>query len=211
MADTAKQKLIQFLERKAWDPVLKASAGGYSDSERKTLDRVQRKTQSQRERYQTYGSAGEVRQQFEDDLHSDNARKTNADLKRLDLPIQADVVDEFFRLADRLGVTTQRQTRGGRRRTSAAHHTSSRSDVRTGARRTSKSRQGKTSSAASRSSAKSPNGRRRTASTSKAGTRSATTRGRSSSRSTATKRTSRKTSSARKRGSGTAQSTKRRA
>ncbi len=204
MADAAKQKLVQFLERKAWNPILKTKADGYSESERKVLERVQRKTQSQRERYESYGSAGELRQEFEDDLHSENARKTNADLKRLELPIQADVADEFFRLADRLGVTAQQQRRGSRRTTGTAHRTGSRSHGRTATRSTSNSgRQSQTS-------AKSSNGRSRSASTrtSKTGTISSTTRGRSSARPTTARATSRKTSSARKRSS-TAKSTRR--
>lgn len=106
-----KQKLIQFLERRAWNPVLKASPDRYPESERKRLQLVQRKTESQRERYEAYESAGEVRQRFEEDLHSQPAKKVNADLKKLNLPVQPDVAEDFFALADRLGVGPGRQAR----------------------------------------------------------------------------------------------------
>jgi hypothetical protein len=109
--DANKQKLINFLERRVWNPVLKATPSKYSDPDRKVLERVQRKTESQRERYQSYDSAGRLRQEFQDDLQSQQARKVNADLQKLKLPIQADVKDEFFGLADRLGIGPGRQAR----------------------------------------------------------------------------------------------------
>jgi hypothetical protein len=109
--DKNKQQLIHFLERRAWNPVLKASPGKYDKSDHQRLERVQRKTESQRERYKRYDGAGQVRQEFQDDLRSQQAKKLNADLTKLDLPTQADVADEFFALADRLGITPERQTR----------------------------------------------------------------------------------------------------
>ena len=61
MANTdPKQKLIAFLERRAWNPILKASGKRYEGADAKRLERVQQKTQAQRERYEKYRSAGEV-------------------------------------------------------------------------------------------------------------------------------------------------------
>jgi hypothetical protein len=62
----------------------------------KRLERAQPKTVAQRDRYRGYGGAGQVSQEFEDDLTFQAANRTNADLKRLGLPLQADV-SEFFR------------------------------------------------------------------------------------------------------------------
>lgn len=111
--DQNKEKLIRFLERRVWKPILEASPEGYSEADRKRLERVQAKTEKQRERYRGYGSAGQVRQEFRDDLSSQPAKKTNADLKKLGLPTQPDVADEFFALADRLGVEAERGERAG--------------------------------------------------------------------------------------------------
>jgi len=102
--DTNKEKLIRFLERRAWNPILKASPKRYAGTEVKRLERVQRKTESQRDRYHSYRSAGEVLKRFRGDLSSSAAKKTNADLDALNLPKQADVADEFFKLAERLKV-----------------------------------------------------------------------------------------------------------
>lgn len=104
-------KLVRFLERRAWRPVLKAPEDEYRDSDQKRLERVKRKTEAQQERYRSYKSAGQVRQEFEDDLSSRAAKRVNADLRKLELPTQPDVADEFFHLADRLGVTAGRGER----------------------------------------------------------------------------------------------------
>jgi hypothetical protein len=109
--DTSKRKLIQLLERKAWKPVLKASPDDYSDADRKRLERVRKKTESQRERYAGYESAGELLREYKADLHSRNAKKVDADLKKLGLPTQADIQDEFFGLAGRLGVAGEQRAR----------------------------------------------------------------------------------------------------
>lgn len=113
--DDKQRKLIQFLARRAWNPVLRANAKEYSDADQRRLERVQRKTEAQKQRYENYRSAGQVRQEFRDDLSSQPAKQTNADLRRLGLPTQRDVSDEFFELADALGVRAER----GERR---AHH-----------------------------------------------------------------------------------------
>lgn len=123
-----KEKLINFLDRRAWKPILKASAKKYEHGDLKRLERVQKKTESQRERYHSYKSAAEVVKRFRGDLSSQAAKKTNADLQKLDLPIQPDVADEFFQLAERLGVdgkgasskqSTKRKSSG--RKTSKRH------------------------------------------------------------------------------------------
>lgn len=121
-----KEKLINFLDRRAWKPILKASAKKYGGSDVKRLERVQKKTESQRERYHSYRSAAEVVQQFRGDLSSQAAKKTNADLQKLNLPIQPEVADEFFQLAERLGVNGN---------TSASKH---RSKTKSTARKSSK-------------------------------------------------------------------------
>lgn len=106
--DSKKQKLIAFLERRVWQPILRASPGRYSVADQQRLERVKRKTETQQERYYGYESAGQVRQEFQDDLTSQPAKRVNADLKKLHLPVQRDVADEFFALADALGIAPER-------------------------------------------------------------------------------------------------------
>lgn len=101
----AREKLLDLLDRKAFDPVLKASPDDDNGEDRKRqLKDVQATTRNTRESYHTYGSAEKVREMFRDDLHSDAAEKVHRHLHDLDLPTLNDVELEFERLADQLGV-----------------------------------------------------------------------------------------------------------
>lgn len=139
--DRTQQKLVQFLDRRAWQPVLRAKQEKYEEADRKRLATLQKKTETQKKRYEGYTDAGELRQQFQDDLHSGPAKKTESDLKQLKLPVQAEIADEFFELADRLGVTADKEHHGRTRQHSKnAHHAGSkhRSKTSTAERRTAK-------------------------------------------------------------------------
>lgn len=109
--DNKKEKLISFLDKKAFEPILKADPEKYPEKDRKTLDQLKKKTESLKKRYQGYRNAGQVRQEFRDDLTSEPAKKVDRELKRLKLPTLPDIKDEFFAYADKLGVTAERETR----------------------------------------------------------------------------------------------------
>jgi len=100
----AKQKLVDYLERHAFDPILHADPDRYSGNDRDKLKDVQRATEAEVERYRHYGSAKDVVDNFKDDLTSDEARKIDRELKALDLPRLSDVRDGFEKLAHDLHV-----------------------------------------------------------------------------------------------------------
>lgn len=104
MASDAKQKLVDFVVHKAFDPVLKAKPEGRSETEKEKLEHVQRATRAEIDRYRGYGSASEVVTNFKRDLHSEAARKVHSELRQLGLPTINDVREEFERKADELGV-----------------------------------------------------------------------------------------------------------
>ncbi len=95
----SKQELIDFLDRKVFDPILKASADRYSGRQRDDLEYVQDKTRTERDRYHHYGSADEIVRMYKDDLHSSHARSVNDRLKALGLPRLEDVREEFEKKA----------------------------------------------------------------------------------------------------------------
>ncbi len=99
MASDKKAELLEFLERRAFNPVLHAKSG-----DKDTLEHVQRATRDEIERYRNYGSAEEVVINFKRDLHSSAAKKVHAELRRLHLPTIEDVRDEFEAKARELGV-----------------------------------------------------------------------------------------------------------
>ncbi|NNG69173.1 hypothetical protein HLI18_04425 [Rhizobium laguerreae] len=104
MARNAKQELVNFVVRRALDPVMKAKPDGRPEAEKRTLEHVQDTTRSEIERYRGYGSAQEVVVNFRRDLNSPAAEKVHADLKALHLPTINDIEDEFDAKVEDLGV-----------------------------------------------------------------------------------------------------------
>ena len=103
--DNAFERLVHFLNRTAFDPVLRASPSDYkSESDKKVLADVQRKTKTEKERYAGYESAAKVKQMFEDDLNSEPAKKVHRELERLGLPTIPSLKAEFEQLCEREGV-----------------------------------------------------------------------------------------------------------
>lgn len=106
----AKAQLVRLLDRRVFDPILRAKRRG---NDREILEDVQDKTRTEKERFHAYPSAGVVRRMFRDDVERSAkrgpARRVNQHLTQLGLPKLPDVADEFYRRADRLGVTEERE------------------------------------------------------------------------------------------------------
>jgi hypothetical protein len=102
----AREKLLDFLDRKAFEPVLKASPNNYSsEADKKTLQALQQTTRStQRSYHEKYKTAEKVREMFRDDLNSAAAQKVHHQLRDLGLPTLNDIKDEFEKFADELDV-----------------------------------------------------------------------------------------------------------
>jgi hypothetical protein len=104
MADRNKDELVQFLEERAFKPVLNARPSGRSEADRRKLEHVQKATRAEIERFHHYGSAKEVLTNFRRDLDSAPAKRVHAELRSLGLPTIHDVRDEFERRAAALGL-----------------------------------------------------------------------------------------------------------
>ena len=105
MSEDKKEKLLDFLEKKAFDPVLNKSKDDYdSDTKKKELEDVKRSTKSEKERFRNYGSAKEVRDNYLSDLNSEPAQKINRELDDLNLPKLPDYKKDFLDLCEKLGV-----------------------------------------------------------------------------------------------------------
>ncbi len=107
MSDTkAKEELVEFLNKKAFDPVLRKKLDEYnSKREKEKLQDVKQATESTKEKYnKEYGTADEVVKRFKDDLNSSAAKKIHEELKQLGLPALPELKDDFSKLAERLGV-----------------------------------------------------------------------------------------------------------
>ena len=104
MAENKKQELFDWLDSRAFQPVLKARPDDYSGGKKDKLEHVQDATRRERERYQHYSSAQQLYNVFKDDLSSEEAKEVHADLRDLDLPTLNDCKDEFEKKAQDLGV-----------------------------------------------------------------------------------------------------------
>ncbi len=94
-----KQDLLHFLDRHVFDLILHASAGDYSEADRKKLEDVQNRTRSEKERFRGYANAGEIIENYKRDLHSPTAKRVNSELEHLNLPTLPSVKDEFLKEA----------------------------------------------------------------------------------------------------------------
>jgi hypothetical protein len=105
MEPDAREELLRFLDRRAFNPVLRASLISLPDAERDRLEEVKGRTQQERRRYhQKYRSAAEVRRRFLADASSRAAVEADAALGRLRLPSLPDLKQDFLALCDRLEV-----------------------------------------------------------------------------------------------------------
>jgi hypothetical protein len=104
--DRAREKLLDLVDGKAFDPVLKASPSTYSsERDKDRLRDVQDTTRNtQRSFHEKYKSAQAVYENFLDDLHSEAAKKVHRELRDLNLPTLDDNKDEFEQMANELGV-----------------------------------------------------------------------------------------------------------
>jgi hypothetical protein len=113
--ESAKRQVAEFLDEKAFQPVLRAKPDDYPPNKRDKLKHVQRATESERKRYHGYYSAKKFVQMFHDDLSSDAAKKVDRELKDLRLPTLDDIRDQFDRRARTRGpVLIARPSAGGR-------------------------------------------------------------------------------------------------
>ncbi len=93
----SKTELLHFLDQHVFNPILHASRR--SGHEQGELEDVQRRTRDEQQRFRDYPTAEKVVEMYKDDLHSAKAKPVDARLKRLNLPLLADVKEEFLRLA----------------------------------------------------------------------------------------------------------------
>jgi hypothetical protein len=102
----AREQLLDLLDKKAFDPVLKASPNHYkSESDKQKLRDLQETTRHTQQSYhEKYTTAEEVRKNFRRDLSSEAAKKVHRELRDLGLPTLDELKDEFEQLADQLGV-----------------------------------------------------------------------------------------------------------
>lgn len=107
MATDKKRELVDFLVKKAFNPVVHAKTEGRSEADKRKLEHVRDATRAEIERYRDYRSAEEVVTNFRRDLHSRAAKKVHAELQSLHLPTLDEIRKEFEDKVRELGVESR--------------------------------------------------------------------------------------------------------
>ncbi|HEX2394835.1 MAG TPA: hypothetical protein VHI78_05775 [Bacteroidales bacterium] len=100
-----KRELIEFLNKKAFVPILETPEEKYkTESKKEKLREVQKSTEREKSRFENYPSAQEVKNNYLSDLNSDSANRINKELSRLHLPTLPELKEEFLGLCRILDV-----------------------------------------------------------------------------------------------------------
>lgn len=104
--DQAKDRLLEFLNERVFDPVLTASAYNHDadDEARRIVRDVQSAMRILKASYYRSTSSRDVVESFRSDMHSGVVQRVDSTLHDLGLPALSDVEQEFLQLAQRLGV-----------------------------------------------------------------------------------------------------------
>jgi hypothetical protein len=106
MATKDKRKeLLDFIDKNAFDPILKAKPNKLSEEDKGKLEDIQRKTANEKKQFhEEYKTAEEVKKNYLSDVRSKAAVKVNKELEHLDLPTLPELKDKFMELCKKLEV-----------------------------------------------------------------------------------------------------------
>jgi hypothetical protein len=60
----AKEELVKFIDKKAFDVIIKTSPDKFNGKDRESFENIQRKTENEKEKFHHYKSAAEVKKNF---------------------------------------------------------------------------------------------------------------------------------------------------
>ena len=103
-ANDVKKQLLDFINKKAFDPILKTKPEKFKDKDREAFEEVRRKTENEKKNFEEYGSADEIKKNYLSNVRSKAAKKVNDQLEKLGLPTMPEHKDEFMELCNKLGV-----------------------------------------------------------------------------------------------------------
>ncbi|MGE0081398.1 MAG: hypothetical protein AB7U81_08880 [Thiohalomonadaceae bacterium] len=98
-------RLVEFLDKMVFDPVLRVDDSKYDENARQKLAEVKRSTANEKRRFHDdYRSAIAVKQNYLSDLDSPAAARKNKALEELGLPRMYQVRDDFLKLCEQMRV-----------------------------------------------------------------------------------------------------------
>jgi len=104
-AKDEKKELVDFIDKKAFDVILKTSPDKFDGQDREDFEGIQKKTKAEQHKFHdVYKTAKEVKENFLQNVHSKPAQKLNKELEHFKLPTLPEIKDEFVELCKKLGV-----------------------------------------------------------------------------------------------------------
>ncbi len=105
MRNDERKQLLNFINDKAFNVIIKANPNKYKDEDKNKLEDIQRKTKNEQKQFHNdYKTAKEVKEGFLSDVRSESAKKINEELTHLKLPTLPGLKKDFIELCDKLGV-----------------------------------------------------------------------------------------------------------
>jgi|tagenome__1003787_1003787.scaffolds.fasta_scaffold20561995_2 hypothetical protein len=100
-----REELLKFIDKNAFDPILKASPNKLSEKDKGKLEDIQRKTENEKKQFhEEYKTPEEVKKNYLSDVRSKAAAKVNKELEHLNLPTLPELKDQFMELCKKLDV-----------------------------------------------------------------------------------------------------------
>ena len=99
-----RNELIDFIDKKAFNVIVKTSPDNYESVDREAVEEVIKKTKEEQRKFHGYKSAEEVKKNFLSNLRSKPAKKLDKEIERLGLPTLPRLKEEFEKLAKKLEV-----------------------------------------------------------------------------------------------------------
>ena len=100
----ARKELINFIDKKAFNVIVKTSPDNYKGKDREAVEEVIKKTKEEQKKFHGYKSAEEVKKNFLANVRSKPAQKLDKEIEHLGLPTLPQLKDEFEKLAEKLEV-----------------------------------------------------------------------------------------------------------
>lgn len=101
----ARRRLLTFLDRELFDPIISTPRSRYRTKEdEQRFDDARRKIEEEKRRYHDCATAVDVKGSFLNDLQSRTAQRLSENLRHLGLPSYADVREEFLKLCATYGI-----------------------------------------------------------------------------------------------------------
>lgn len=104
-AKDKRKKLLDFIDKKAFDVILKTSPDKFNGKDKEKFEEILKKTENEKNKFhESYKTAKEVKENFLANTHSKPAQKLNKELEHLKLPTLPEIKDEFEELCKKLDV-----------------------------------------------------------------------------------------------------------